>query len=158
MYLVNESEGNKKMTSKFIQNHISDLMRAFLEYRDQGQWDKLALLMAEEAYVDDEIITEAKAGHKPSSSILYTWRNMLRSLYYGAKHKMVGAKVERLGRKEVAAESEVEARYYTMRGNTRHVMVVKGIYNYTFKKVAGKWRISDIRFSLLERSLIPMGA
>ena len=144
--------------SSAITTHISELIEQVMRYRDQGQWDKLEQCFTERPYIDDEAITSQSPSTRTSSSAIYNWRRIVRDFYYSAKHKMGKTQIERTGRKEVAAESEVEARYYTAKGNTRYVLKVKGVYSYTFKKVAGRWKISDMRLSVLSRSLEPIGA
>ncbi len=144
--------------SSAVTSHISELIAQVLEYRDQGQWEKLEQYFTEKPYIDDFALTEQVASTRTSSSAIYNWRRIVRDLYYSARHKIGDMKIERTGRKEVEAESEVEARYYTAKGNTRYVLKLKGVYKYTFRKVAGRWKISDMRLSVLSRSLEPLGA
>ncbi len=144
--------------SSAVTSHISDLIEQVLEYRDQGQWDKLESYFTEKPFIDDYALTEQEPSTRSSSAAIYNWRRVVRDLYYSARHKIGHMKIERTGRKEVEAESEVEARYYTAKGNTRYVLKLSGVYKYTFRKVAGRWKISDMRFSVLSRSLEPLGA
>jgi hypothetical protein len=162
---MHTSNVNEKLTkerefmSSVVNTHISELIHQVLLYRDQGQWEKLEQFFIEKPYIDDEALTQQAPSERTSSSAIYNWRRIVRDLYYSAKHKVVGGmKIERTGRKEVAAESEVEAKYYTAKGNTRYVLKMRGVYTYTFKKVAGRWKISDMRFSLLSKSFEPIGA
>jgi hypothetical protein len=128
-------------------------------YRDQGQWEKLEQYFVEKPFIDDEALTSQAPSERTSSSAIYNWRRIVRDLYYSAKHRAIGAmKIERTGRKEVAAESEVEARYYTAKGNTRYVMKMRGVYQYTFRKVAGRWKIADMRLRVLSKTLEPISA
>lgn len=145
--------------SSAVQNHITELVQQVMLYRDQGQWEKLEQFFVEKPYIDDEALTEQAPSERSSSAAIYNWRRIVRDLYYSARHKNIGGmKIERTGKKEVEAESEVEARYYTAKGNTRYVMKMKGIYTYTFKKVAGRWKISDMRLRVLSKSLEPISA
>lgn len=145
--------------SSAVQTHITELIQQVLLYRDQGQWEKLEQYFVEKPFIDDEALTMQAPSQRPSSLAIYNWRRFVRDLYYSAKHKVIGGtKVERTGRKEVEAENEVEARYYTAKGNTRYVMKMHGIYKYTFRKVAGRWKIADMRLHVLSRSLEPIGA
>lgn len=145
--------------SSAVQNHITELIHQVMLYRDQGQWEKLEQYFVEKPYIDDEALTSQAPSERTSSSAIYNWRRIVRDLYYSAKHKAIGAmKIERTGRKEVAAESEVEARYYTAKGNTRYVMKMRGVYQYTFKKVAGRWKIADMRLRVLSKTLEPISA
>ena len=144
--------------SSAVSSHISELIEQVMLYRDQGQWDKLEQCFTEKPYIDDKALTELAPSERTSSSAIYNWRRIVRDLYYSARHKMGTSKIERTGRKEVAAESEYEARYYTAKGNTRYVLKMKGVYKYTFKKVAGRWKISDMRLNVLSRSLEPISA
>lgn len=145
--------------SAAVQNHITELIQQVMLYRDQGQWEKLEQFFVEKPFIDDEALTSQAPSERTSSVAIYNWRRIVRDLYYSARHKIVGGmKIERIGRKEVEAESEVEARYYTAKGNTRYVMKMKGIYTYTFKKVAGRWKIADMRLQVLSRSLEPISA
>lgn len=145
--------------SSAVQNHIGELIEQAMLNRDQGRWPQLEQLFIERPYIDDEAITQQAPSERSSSSAVYNWRRMVRDLYYSAKHKIVGdIKIERTGRKEVEAESEVEARYYTAKGNTRYVLKMQGVYSYTFRKVAGRWKIADMRFKLKSKSLEPISA
>jgi SnoaL-like domain len=145
--------------SSAVQNHITELIQQVMLYRDQGQWEKLEQFFIEKPYIDDEALTAQAPSERSSTAAIYNWRRIVRDLYYSARHKVVGAmKIERTGKKEVEAQSEVEARYYTAKGNTRYVMKMKGIYTYTFKKVAGRWKIADMRLHVLSKSLEPISA
>lgn len=145
--------------SSVVQTHISELIQQVLLYRDQGQWEKLEQFFVEKPFIDDEALTAQAPSERPSSTAIYNWRRIVRDLYYSAKHKIVGGmKIERTGRKEVAAQSEVEARYYTAKGNTRYVLKMRGVYTYTFKKVAGRWKIADMRLNVLSKSFEPIAA
>jgi hypothetical protein len=127
-------------------------------YRDQGQWEKLESYFTEKPFIDDMALTSQEPSTRTSSSAIYNWRRIVRDLYYSARHKIGRMKIERTGRKEVAAESEVEARYYTAKGNTRYVLKMSGVYKYTFRKVAGRWKIADMRLKVLNKTLEPIGA
>ncbi len=144
--------------SSVVQTHITELIKQVMLYRDQGQWEKLEQFFVEKPYIDDEALTDLAASERTSSSAIYNWRRIVRDLYYSARHKIGNMKIERTGRKEVEAENEVEARYYTAKGNIRYVMKMKGVYKYTFKKVAGRWKIADMRLTVTNRSLEPIGA
>jgi hypothetical protein len=145
--------------SSAVQNHITELIQQVMLYRDQGQWEKLEQYFVEKPFIDDEALTSQAPSERTSSSAIYNWRRIVRDLYYSAKHRAIGAmKIERTGRKEVAAESEVEARYYTAKGNTRYVMKMRGVYQYTFRKVAGRWKIADMRLRVLSKTLEPISA
>ncbi len=143
--------------SSAVTSHISELIEQVLEYRDQGQWDKLEQFFTEKPYIDDQALTSQEPSTRTSSSAIYNWRRIVRDLYYSARTKIGHMKIERTGRKEVEAESEIEARYYTAKGNTRYVLKLKGVYKYTFRKVAGRWKIADMRLNVLSRSLEPIG-
>jgi hypothetical protein len=144
--------------SSAVQTHITELIQQVMLYRDQGQWEKLEQFFVEKPYIDDEALTAQAPSQRPSALAIYNWRRVVRDLYYSARHKIGGMKIERTGKKEVAAESEVEARYYTAKGNTRYVMKMKGVYTYTFKKVAGRWKIADMRLNVLSKSFEPIVA
>ncbi len=144
--------------SSAVTSHISELIEQVLEYRDQGQWGKLEQYFTEKPYIDDFALTAETPSTRPSATAIYNWRRVVRDLYYSARHKIGNMKIERTGRKEVEAESEVEARYYTAKGNTRYVLKLKGVYTYTFRKVAGRWKIADMRLTVTSRSLDPIGA
>jgi len=145
--------------SSAVQTHITELIHQVLLYQDQGQWDKLEQYFVEKPFIDDEALTDQLPGQRPSSMAIYNWRRIVRDLYYSAKQKVIGGmKIERTGKKEVEAESEVEARYYTAKGNTRYVMKMSGVYKYTFKKVAGRWKIADMRLTVLKKTFEPIGA
>lgn len=146
------------MQNQTVQEHIGELIEDFMSYRDRGQWYKLEGMFTETAYVDDKAITDEEPGRRAVAAILYGWRRLIRDLYYGAKHSMGRMKIERTGKKEVEAESEVEASYYKMQNGKRYVLRLKGVYNYNFKKVAGKWKIAEVRFSEVARSFEPIGA
>ena len=144
--------------SSAVTSHIGELIEQVLTYRDQGQWDKLEQFFTEKPFIDDKALTQEEPSTRPSATEIYNWRRIVRDLYYSARTKISHMKIERTGRKEVAAESEVEARYYTAKGNTRYVLKLRGVYKYTFRKVAGRWKIADMRFKVLNRSLEPIGA
>lgn len=145
------------MQNQAVNRHISELIEDFIESRDQGQWYRLEGMLTESAYIDDQAISEQEPGKKTVQVILYGWKRLIRDLYYGAKHTVGKMHIERKSKKEIAAESEVEAKYYTMRSGKRYVLRLKGVYNYTFRKVAGKWKIAEMRFSEIHRSLEPIG-
>src|SRR3989337_4015776 len=86
-----------------ITNHIGELIEQVTTYRDQGQWQKLEQYFTETAFVDDEALTEVKPGPRSMQNVLYTWRRLVRDLYYGARHSLGAIRVERKNRKEVAA-------------------------------------------------------
>ena len=141
-----------------ITNHIGELIEQVTTYRDQGQWQKLEQYFTETAFIDDEALTKEKPGQRSMQTVFYTWRRLVRDLYYGARHKLGDIRVERKNRKEVAAESDVEARYYTARGGKRYVLKIKGAYQYQFRKVAGRWKIADMRFIVKDRTFSPISA
>jgi len=144
--------------SSAVNTHIQELIQQVMLYRDQGQWDKLEQYFTEKPFIDDEALTSQVPSTRTSGAAIYNWRRIVRDLYYSARHKVGAMKVERTSKKEVAAQSEVEARYYTAKGNTRYVLKMKGVYTYTFKKVAGRWKISDMRLDVLSRTFEPLGA
>ena len=141
-----------------IDSHIQDVIEQVTEYRDQGQWEKLMQYFTEKAYIDDAALTHEAPGERSIETILSGWRRIIRDLYYGARHTLGSIRVERLSRKEVAAESDVEARYYTARGGKRYVLQLKGKYVYTFRKVAGRWKIATMKLVVNSQSLSPVGA
>ena len=145
------------MSSKVISNHIGDIIEQVIEYRDQGHWLKLEEYFTDKPFIDDEFLTTEKPGLRPVAKLMYTWRRITRELYYGAKHKIGAISVQRVNKKEVAAESEIEARFYTTKGSKRYVLKLAGVYHYTFRKVAGKWKISDMRLDVTNQSLEPLG-
>lgn len=142
--------------SSVVTSHIRELIKEVMTYRDQGQWEKLEQYFTEKPFIDDQALTQQLPSERTSSSAIYNWRRIVRDLYYSARHKVGQTNIERTGRKEVAAESEVEARYYTAKGNTRYVMKMNGVYKYTFRKVAGRWKIADMRLKVLNKSLEPI--
>ena len=146
------------MYSASVNSHIRDLIIQIMEYRDQGQWDKLEHSFTEAPYIDEEDLNKEKPGIKPVSHVTYGWRRLIRDLYYSAKHTLGAMNIERTGKKEVSAESEVVARYYTMKNGKRHVFKIKGIYEYQFRKVAGRWKIDSLRLRVKDKSFTPISA
>ncbi len=146
------------MYSAAVNAHIRELIEQVMEYRDQGQWEKLEQLFTESPYIDEEMFNKEAPGIKPASNVTYGWRRMVRDLYYSAKHKIVKMDVERTGKKEVSAESEIEARYYKMQDGERHVFKMSGVYEYQFRKVAGRWKISSLKLRVLDKSTSLVGA
>jgi SnoaL-like domain len=146
------------MSQKVITNHIGEIIEQVMEYRDQGHWVKLEEYFTEKPYIDDEVITKEKPGLRPVALLMYTWRKLTRELFYSGKHRVSDIRVERLNKKEVAAESDIEARFYTTKDSKRYVLKVVGVYKYTFRKVAGRWKISDMRLAISRRSFEPLGA
>ena len=146
------------MYSAAVNAHIRELIEQVMEYRDQGQWDKLEQLFTESPYIDEEMFNKEAPGIKPASNVTYGWRRMVRDLYYSAKHKIVKMDVERTGKKEVSAESEIEARYYKMQDGERHVFKMNGVYEYQFRKVAGRWKISSLKLKVTDKSTSLVGA
>jgi transposase-like protein len=65
--------------------------------------------------------------------------------------------IERTGKKEVAATSEIEASYYTMKDGERWVQRMDGIYEYQFRKVAGRWKIDSLKLKINHQSFNPIG-
>lgn len=156
MYTKSMQGGIRFMSQ--ISNHIGELIEQVTTYRDQGQWQKLEQFFTETAFIDDEALTKTAPGNKSIQNVLYTWKRLVRDLYYGARHKLGAIRVERKNRKEVAAESDIEASYYTTKGSRRYVLRMKGIYQYTFRKVAGRWKIADMRLIVKNTSFEPVGA
>lgn len=146
------------MYSAAVNAHIRELIEQVMEYRDQGQWQKLEQLFTETPYIDEEVFNKEKPGIKPATNVTYGWRRMIRDLYYSARHTLGAMTIERTGKKEVTAESEIEARYYTMKDGQRHVFKMNGTYEYEFKKVAGRWKIDSLRLKVNKKSFSPIGA
>jgi len=146
------------MYSAAVNAHIRDLIEQVMEYRDQGQWGKLEQLFTETPYIDEEVFNNEKPGIKAATNITYGWRRLLRDIYYSARHTLGAMNIERTGKKEVVAESEVEARYYSMKDGERHVFKMIGTYEYEFKKVAGRWKINSLRLRVNKKSFAPIGA
>ena len=111
------------MYSAAVNAHIRELIEQVMEYRDQGQWQKLEQLFNKTPYIDEAVLN-----------------------------------IERTGKKEVSAESEIEARYYTLKNGERHVFKMNGVYEYQFKKVAGRWKIDSLRLRVKDKSFSPVGA
>jgi hypothetical protein len=146
------------MYSAAVNAHIRELIEQIMEYRDQGQWDKLEQLFTETPYIDESVFNKEIAGKKTATSVLYGWRRLLRDIYYSAKHKLGPMEVQRTGKKEVAAKSEIEARYYTLKEGERYVHKMNGVYEYNFRKVAGRWKIDSLKLSIKKQSFEPIGA
>ena len=141
-----------------IARHIQDLIEQVTEYRDQGQWQKLEQYFTEKTFIDDEALTHEAPSMRSIENMMSGWRRLIRDLYYGAKHQLGAIRVERSGRKEVIAESDMSARYDTARGGKRYVLQMKGVYHYTFKKVAGRWKIAQMKLIVSSQNLQPLGA
>jgi hypothetical protein len=146
------------MYSAAVNAHIRELIEQAMEYRDQGQWAKLEQLFTETPYIDESVISHEEPGNKAASSILYGWRRMLRDLYYSVRHKLGHMDIERTGKKEVSATTEVEARYYTIKEGKRYVRRMDGVYEYNFRKVAGRWKIDSLRLKINKQTFEPVGA
>lgn len=146
------------MYSAAVNAHIRELIELAMQYRDQGQWQKLEQLFTENPYIDEEALHREKPGFRAIANVTYGWRRLIRDFYYSVRHTLGAVKVERTGKKNVSAETEVEARYYTMKDGKRHVLKVHGIYEYEFKKVAGRWKIDSLRLKINDTSLSPIGA
>jgi len=146
------------MYSAAVNAHIRELIEQVMEYRDQGQWGKLEQLFTESPYIDEEVFNHVKPGNKPATNVTYGWRRMIRDLYYSARHTLGAMNIERTGKKEVSAESEIEARYYTMKDGVRHVFKMNGVYEYQFRKVAGRWKIDSLKLRVFDQSFAPIGA
>jgi SnoaL-like domain len=146
------------MYSAAVNAHIRELIEQVMEYRDQGQWGKLEQLFTETPYIDESVFNKEAPGKKAASSVLYGWRRMIRDLYYSARHKLGHMDIERTGKKEVAAISEIEARYYTLKDGERYVHKMNGTYEYNFRKVAGRWKIDSLKLKVKKESFEPIGA
>lgn len=146
------------MYSAAVNAHIRELIEQVMEYRDQGQWTKLEQLFTESPYIDESVFNKEEPGTKTASSVLYGWRRLLRDIYYSAKHRLGHMDIERTGKKEVAATSEIEARYYTLKEGQRYVHKMNGTYEYNFRKVAGRWKINSLRLKVKDQSFEPIGA
>ena len=146
------------MYSAAVNAHIRELIEQAMEYRDQGQWQKLEQLFTETPYIDEEAFNKVKPGVRAVANVTYGWRRLIRDLYYSVRHTLGAVKIERTGKKEVQAETEVEARYYTMKDGQRHVHTMQGVYEYQFKKVAGRWKIDSLRLKVKKQSLSPIGS
>lgn len=146
------------MYSAAVNAHIRELIEQVMEYRDQGQWGKLEQLFTENPYIDESVINQEEPGKKATSNVLYGWRRMIRDLYYSVKHKLGHMDIERTGKKEVAATTEVEARYYTLKEGKRYVRKMNGVYEYNFRKVAGRWKIDSLRLKIKNQTFEPVGA
>ncbi len=146
------------MYSAAVNAHIRELIEQVMEYRDQGQWDKLEQLFTESPYIDESVFNKEAPGLKTPASILYGWRRMLRDMYYSARHRLGAMDIERTGKKEVQATSEVEARYYTLKEGKRYVHKMNGVYEYQFRKVAGRWKIDSLKLKVFNQTFEPIGA
>lgn len=146
------------MYSAAVNAHIRELIEQVMEYRDQGQWGKLEQLFTELPYIDESMFNKEEPGQKSPANILYGWRRMLRDMYYSARHRLGAMDIERTGKKEVSATSEVEARYYTLKDGKRFVHKMDGVYEYNFRKVAGRWKIDSLRLKVKNQSFEPIGA
>ena len=146
------------MYSAAVNAHIRELIIQVMEYRDQGQWHKLEQLFTETPYIDEEVFNKEKPGVKNVQNVTYGWRRLIRDFYYSVKHNLGNMNIERTGKKEVQAESEVEARYYTMKDGQRQVLKMDGVYEYQFKKVAGRWKIDSLKLKIKKKSFKPVGA
>lgn len=146
------------MYSAAVNAHIRELIEQVMEYRDQGQWGKLEQLFTENPYIDESMFNQEAPGQKTPASILYGWRRMLRDMYYSARHRLGAMDITRTGKKEVSATSEVEARYYTLKDGKRFVHKMDGVYEYNFRKVAGRWKIDSLRLKVKNQSFEPIGA
>ena len=145
------------MYSAAVNAHIRELIEQVMEYRDQGQWGKLEQLFTESPYIDEEVFNHEKPGVKAATAVTYGWRRLLRDIYYSARHTLGAMNIERTGKKEVSAESEVEARYYSMKDGERQVYKMSGVYEYEFKKVAGRWKIDSLKLIVNKKSHAPVG-
>lgn len=146
------------MYSAAVNAHIRELIEQVMEYRDQGQWDKLEQLFTETPYIDESVFNKVEPGKKTAASVLYGWRRMIRDLYYSARHRLGHMDIERTGKKEVAAVTEIEARYYTLKEGKRYVHKMDGVYEYNFRKVAGRWKIDSLILKIKDQSFEPIGA
>ena len=146
------------MYSAAVNAHIRELIEQVMEYRDQGQWQKLEQLFTETPYIDEEVFNKEKPGIKAATNVTYGWRRLIRDFYYSVRHTLGAMTIERTGKKEVSAESEVEARYYTMKDGQRQVLKMEGVYEYQFRKVAGRWKIDSLKLRVKRRSMKPVGA
>lgn len=146
------------MYSAAVNAHIRELIEQVMEYRDQGQWDKLEQLFTESPYIDESVFNKEEPGLKSPAAILYGWRRMLRDMYYSARHRLGQMNIERTGKKEVQATSEVEARYYTLKEGKRYVHKMNGEYEYHFRKVAGRWKIDSLKLKIFDQTFEPIGA
>ena len=146
------------MYSAAVNAHIRELIEQVMEYRDQGQWHKLEQLFVETPYIDEEVFNNEKPGIRPATNITYGWRRLIRDFYYSVRHNLGAMNIERTGKKEVSAESEVEARYYTMKDGQRQVLQMEGTYEYQFRKVAGRWKISSLILKVNKKTQRPVGA
>ena len=144
------------MYSAAVNAHIRELIEQAMEYRDQGQWDKLEQLFTETPYIDESMFNKEEAGKKAAANVLYGWRRMIRDLYYSARHKLGAMDIERTGKKEVRAETEIEASYYTMKDGERYVRRMAGVYDFEFRKVAGRWKIDSLKLRVKKDSFAPM--
>ena len=146
------------MYSAAVNAHIRELIEQVMQYRDQGQWDKLEQLFTETPYIDESMFNKEEAGKKAAANVLYGWRRMIRDLYYSARHKLGAMDIERTGKKEVRAETEIEASYYTMKDGQRYVRRMDGVYDFEFRKVAGRWKIDSLKLRVKKDSFKPMNA
>ncbi len=146
------------MYSAAVNAHIRELIEQVMEYRDQGQWGKLEQLFTESPYIDESVFNKEAPGLKTPATVLYGWRRMLRDMYYSARHKLGAMDIERTGKKEVQATSEIEARYYTLKEGKRYVHKMDGFYEYNFRKVAGRWKIDSLKLTINNQSFEPIGA
>jgi len=146
------------MYSAAVNAHIRELIVQVMEYRDHGQWHKLEQLFTVTPYIDEEVFNKEKPGIKNVGNVTYGWRRLIRDFYYSVRHTLGAMNIERTGKKEVQAETEVEARYYTMKDGQRQVLKMNGTYEYQFKKVAGRWKIDSLKLKIKNKSLKPLGA
>ncbi len=146
------------MYSAAVNSHIRELIELAMEYRDQGQWSKLEHLFTESPYIDEEAFNNEAPGNKAIANVTYGWRRLIREFYYSVRHSLGHMEIERTGKKNVSAETEVEARYYTMKDGKRQVLKVEGVYEYEFRKVAGRWKIDSLKLRVNTKKMSLVGA
>jgi hypothetical protein len=67
-------------------------------------------------------------------------------------------RIKQTNKKEANVVTETDGQYFITDKGDRYVLTVKGTYNYKLVKRAGIWKIGQIRFSLKEQNLRPIGA
>lgn len=137
---------------------IKDTIESLHRYRDHAMWDKLEDHFISAPFVDDNALTSDQPGIRKTGDIISGWRNELRSYFYATRHRIQSTKVSLKSAKEATAIAPVMGQYFITDRGERYVLTVDGTYYYNFVKRAGKWKIGELKFTLKNQSLKPIGA
>jgi hypothetical protein len=149
---------NRKEQTMTDKELIKETITSVNQFRDFGMWERLEGYFIDVPYVDDEDLTKEMPGLKSVKHLINTWRKELKTYFYATRHSVKSLRIKQTNKKEANVVTETDGQYFITDKGDRYVLTVRGTYSYKLVKRAGIWKIGQIRFSLKEQNLRPIGA